>query len=49
MNKEKLEFGEIEIDQRTFYHHKNPVLIDYIDIDVILISNKVFFGKKINK
>ena len=42
MNKEIITLGKIE--KRKFHYHKNPVLMDDVDIDKILISDKVFVG-----
>ena len=42
MNKEIITLGKIE--KHKFHYHKNPVLMDDVDIDKILISNKVFVG-----
>ena len=39
MNKEILTFGYTEIEKHKF-HYKNPILIDDVDIDKRLISNK---------
>ena len=41
-----LRFGNIRIGKRKFHYHKSPYLKDNVDIDKILISNKVSFGKK---
>ena len=46
MNKEILLFGDIGIDKRKFCYHKNPLLIDDVDLDKVLRSDKVYFGKK---
>ena len=39
MNKEILTFGDTQIEKHKF-RYKNPILIDDVDIDKILISNK---------
>ena len=39
-------FGDIKIEKRKFHGHKNPILIDDVDIDKKLISNKVSFSEK---
>ena len=41
MNEEIVAFGDIEIDKRKFICQKNPILIEDVDIDKILISNNV--------
>ena len=46
INKEIITFGDIEIEKRKLHYHKNPILIDYLDIDKILIPSKVFSGEK---
>ena len=45
MEKEILVSGNIAIDKCKFHYPKNPVWIKDVDIDKILISNKVSFGK----
>ena len=44
-NKEVLTFGDIYINKRNFYHTKNSIWIDDIDIDKILAYNTVSFAK----
>ena len=39
-------FGDIETEKHKFHNHKNPILIDEVYIDKILISNKISFGRK---
>ena len=41
MGKEIITFSDIEV-----YQHKSSILIDYIIINKIVVSNKVLFGKK---
>ena len=41
-----MKFGDIEIEKQKF-HHKRPVSMKNIDINKIVVSNKVSFGKKI--
>ena len=44
---EKLKmFSEIEIQKQKFYQHKRPISIKKIDINKIVISNNVLFGKE---
>ena len=38
-------FGDIEIKKKKFHQHKSPLLANNIDINKIVASNKVFFGK----
>ena len=39
-------FGDIEIQRQRFHQHKGPITIKNIDINKIVVSNKVSFGKK---
>ena len=45
MKKTIKKFCGIEIVKQKFYQHKRPVLIKNIEINKILVSNKVSFGK----
>ena len=38
--------GDIEIKQQKFHQHKGPISIKNIDVNKIVVSNKVSFGKK---
>ena len=42
-------FCDIEIEKPKCYQHKIPISIKTTDINVIVISNKVSFSKKIFK
>ena len=47
MGKEILTFDNIEIEKKkNFYHHKNPVPLRDVNIDKVLVSNKVSSGEK---
>ena len=46
MSKEILTFGEIAIEKNKFYRHKSPVLVREVDIEKVLVSNKISFGEK---
>ena len=46
MRKEILTFGNIEIEKNKFYCHKSPVPLREIDIEKVLVSNKVSFREK---
>ena len=37
---------DAEIKEFKFYQYKSPILINYIDINKIAVSNKLPFGKK---
>ena len=45
MDKEILAFGNIEIEKKK-YHHKSPILGADLDIDKVLVSNKISLGEK---
>ena len=46
MNKKSITFGDIEIAKRKFYHHKNVILIDDVDINKLVILNKASSSEK---
>ena len=46
MGKEILTFGDIEIEKDKFYHHKCPIFLKDVNIDKVLVSNKISSGKK---
>ena len=46
MFKEILKFGDIKIEKNTFYRQKTPILLKDVDIEKVLVSNKIFFGEK---
>ena len=46
MGKEVLTFGDIEIEKNKFYHHKSPILLNDVDIEKVLASNKISTGGK---
>ena len=39
-------FNNTEIKKYKFHQHKSPISIDNMDINKIVVSNKVFFHKK---
>ena len=41
-----MKFGDIEIEKQNFHQPKRPISIKNIDINEIVVSNKVSFGKK---
>ena len=41
-----INFSDIEIEKQKFHQHKRPISIKIIDINEIVVSNKVSFGKK---
>ena len=46
MGKEILTFGNIEIEKSKFYCHQTPILLGDVDIEKVLVSNKIFFDEK---
>ena len=45
MRTEIIAFDNIEIENHKFYNKRNPLLMDDVDIDKIIASNKVSFKK----
>ena len=39
-------FGDIEIEKHKFYHNKSPIFLEYVDINNVLVSNKISFNEK---
>ena len=46
MNKKVIKFGDTEIGEYKFHQHKFPILIKNIDINKMVVSNKLPFGKQ---
>ena len=46
MGKEILTFGNIEIEKNQFYRHITPIFMGDVDIENVLVSNKISFGLK---
>ena len=46
MEKTLIKFGGIEIEKQKFHQYKRTISIKNIDINQIVVSNKVSFGKK---
>ena len=46
MDKKIIEFADTEIEEYKFHQNKNPILINDIDIDKLIVSNKLLFGKQ---
>ena len=40
-------FGDTEIEKRKSHCHKKPILINVVDINKIIVSDKVSFHKKV--
>ena len=45
MKKAIIKFGGIWNDNLTFHQYRKPISIKSIDINKIVVSNKVYFGK----
>ena len=41
-----IKFGDIEIQKQNFHQHEGTISIKNTDINKIVVSNKVPFGKK---
>ena len=44
-----IKFGDIEIQKRKFHQHKEPISIKNIYINKIVVSNNIYYGKKVFK
>ena len=41
-----LMFGDIEIEKDNFYRNKSTVFLEDVDIEKVLVPNKISFGEK---
>ena len=41
-----IKFGDVEIQKQKFHQHKEPISIKNIDINKVVVSNKVSLVKK---
>ena len=46
MGKEIVTFGDIEIEKNKLYRHKSSILGGDVDIEKVLVSNKISSGQK---
>ena len=46
MGKEILAFWDVQIEKNKFYQQKTPILLRYVDIENVLVSNKTSFSEK---
>ena len=46
MNKKIIKFEDTEIEEYILHQNENPILINNIDINKIMLSNKLSFGKQ---
>ena len=44
MEEKITKFVDIKIEKQVFHQHKRPISIKHIDINKIVVSNKVSFG-----
>ena len=47
MVKETARFGNIKIENNKFYRHKTPIILGDVDIEKVVISNKISFRRKL--
>ena len=45
MDKKIIKFDDTEIEEYEYHQYKSPILINDIDINEIVVSNKLLFGK----
>ena len=46
MCKKILTFRDIEIEKNKFYCNKTHIFLKNVDVDKVLVSNKISFGEK---
>ena len=46
MSQKILKFGDIEIEKRTFYSYERRAALRDVDIEKVLVSNKIYLAKK---
>ena len=46
MEKIIIKFGDIEVKKQRFHRYKRPILLKYMDINEIVVSNKIFLVKE---
>ena len=46
MDRKTIKFGDTEIEEYKFHELKSPILINNIDINEIVVSNKLPSGKQ---
>ena len=46
MGKENLRFGDIKIEKHKFYLDENPVSLEHVDIENLIVSKKISSGRK---
>ena len=46
MDKKVIKFDDTEIEEYKYHQNKSPISINNIDINKIVVSNKLHFGKQ---
>ena len=46
MGKETLTFGDFEIENHKLYLYESPIFLEDVDIDNMLVSDKISSGEK---
>ena len=46
MGQEILMLRDTEIENKKFYHHKTPIFLKDVDVEKVLVSNKISFGEE---
>ena len=46
MGKEIITFGDTETEKHKFCRYKRPIFLEDVDIDKVLVSNKISSGEK---
>ena len=46
MDKKVIKFDDTEIEENEFYQYKSPIWVNDIDINKIVVSDKLSFGKQ---
>ena len=46
MHKKIKTLGETEVEKHQFHKHKKPISLYDVDINKVLVSNKVSFGER---
>ena len=49
MGKEMITFDDIKIEKHKFLRYKSPIFLEDVDINNVLVSNKISFGDKTYK
>ena len=44
--KENSTFCDIEIGKNKFKYDKSPIFLEDVNIEKVLVSNKIYFGEK---